>query len=138
MYTYTHIVHKCTHHRIVSSSIVVSKIVLVQLQIMAYVLRDAMMPLGWLPGAEFRLTSIDGDVHQFYTELFEGLPHMPIPQRNILWEVTAVHRITAIFITADWTTVQFCPRPTDYPKSSVWVRVRHLPTWFAEIVKPGN
>ena len=100
--------------------------------------RDAMLPLGWVPGAEFRLANIDGGDHLFYMEPFEGLPHMPIPQRNIVWEVTAVHRITGIFITDDWTTVQFCPRPTDYPKSRVWVRVRHLQTWFAEIIKPGN
>ncbi len=92
---------------------------------MAYVLRDAMMPLGWLPGAEFRLANISGDVHPFYTELFDGNPHKPIPQDVIWWDVTAVHRITGIFITEDWTTVQFCPWPTGWPNSTVWVRVRH-------------
>ena len=67
-----------------SSSIVVSNTVLVQLYIMAFAVgdhassndprtkhwsqrmvadRDNMLPLGWRPGAEFRLTSIDGDVH---------------------------------------------------------------------------
>ena len=72
--------------------------------------RDIMLPLGWVPGPEFRLKNIQGGDPLFYMELFEGLPHLPIPQRNILWEVTAPHRITAIFITADWTSVQFCPR----------------------------
>ena len=41
----------------------------------AYVLRDAMMPLGWLPGAEFRLTrgvhrSRDEDCGQTLGALF--------------------------------------------------------------------
>ncbi len=100
--------------------------------------RDIMLPLGWVPGAEFRLENIQGGDHLFYMELFEGLPHLPIPQRNILWEVTAPHRITAIFITADWTSVQFCPRPTDYPQSRVWVRVRHLQTWYAKLSNPNE
>ena len=100
--------------------------------------RDKMLPLGWGPGANFRLTPIDGDDHQFYTEPFEGNPNKPLPQTFITWDVYAVHRITGIFITEDWTTVQFCPWPTDYPNSKVWVRVRHLNTWWAEIVNPGN
>ena len=95
--------------------------------------RDIMLPLGWVPGAEFRLDNIQGGDHLLYMELFEGLPHLPIPQRNILWEVTGPHRITAIFITVDWTSVQFCPRPTDYPQSRVWVRYRHLQTWYAKL-----
>ena len=81
--------------------------------------RDAMMPLGWLPGAEFRLANIDGDDHLFYLELFEGNPHKPLPQKFIAWDVYAVHRI---FITEDWTTVQFCPWPTDWPDAKAWVQ----------------
>ena len=44
--------------------------------------RDIMLPLGWVPGAEFRLENIQGGDHLFYMELFEGLPHLPIPQRT--------------------------------------------------------
>ena len=100
--------------------------------------RDIMLPLGRVPGVEFRLENIQDGDHLFYMELLEGPPHLPIPQRNILWEVTAPHRITAIFITADWTSVQFCPRPTDYPQSRVWVRVRHLQTWYAKLSNPNE
>ena len=38
--------------------------------------RDIMLPLGWVPGAEFRLENIQGGDHLFYMELFEGLPHL--------------------------------------------------------------
>ena len=47
--------------------------------------RDIMLPLGWVPGPEFRLKNIQGGDPLFYMELFEGLPHIQIPQRNILW-----------------------------------------------------
>ena len=100
----------------------------------AFAMRDAMMPLGWLPGAEFRLANICGFVRRFYRELFDGNPHEPIPQADIWWDVTAVHRITGIFITEEWTTVQFCPQPTDYPNVKVWTNVRKQYLWWAELV----
>ena len=118
---------------------------------MADVLRDAMMHLGWLPGAEFRLTqgvhrSRDGTlwsntwgfVHRFYFDPPDDNPHQPIPQADIWWDVAAVHRITGIFITEEWTTVQFCPQPDDYPNVKVWTNVRHWYRWWAAIVNPGN
>ena len=84
---------ECTHTRtqmhasysIVSSSIVVSNTVLVQLYIMAFAVddhaspqtqhwsqrmvanRDTVLPLGWVHGAEFRLANIDGGDHLYGT-----------------------------------------------------------------------
>ena len=54
------------------------------------------------------------------------------------WDVTAAHRVTGIFITEEWTTVQFCPQPDDYPNVKVWTNVRHWYRWWAAIVNPGN
>ena len=64
-------------------------------------MRDAMMPLGWLPGAEFRLANISGDVHLFYMELFDGNPQEPLPDSMLMWDVDAEHRIAGIFINED-------------------------------------
>ena len=125
---------------------------LVQLQIMAVAMRDALMPLEWLPRAEFRLTkgvrwsrahgkrrraNIHGFVHRFYLDPPDGNPHNPILQDDVWWDVTAVHRITGIFISEEWTSVQFCPQPVDYPNVKVWTNVRHWYTWWAELVHGG-
>ena len=88
--------------------------------------RDDMLPLGWVPGAKFRLTPRKGDHHRFYAKLFDGNPQEPLPDSMLMWDVDAEHRIAGIFINEDWTTVQFRPHPTTYPDANVWVRVRHL------------
>ncbi len=76
-------------------------------------MRDAMMPLRWLPRAEFRLTkgahwsrangtwraNTWGFVHRFYFHPPDGNPHQPIPQADIWWDVAAV--LTGIFITEE-------------------------------------
>ena len=95
--------------------------------------RDVILPVGWVPGNAYRLTPLGRLRHLFYAAPFEGLPQEPLPNTLIMWDVYAVHCIKGIFITEDWTSVQFCPQPSIYPDSRVWVRVRHLTAWYAEL-----
>ena len=73
---------------------------------MATVHRDYVLPPDWSPGAEFRLTAgvhrcpdgtmranTWGFVHRICRDPPEGNPHQPVPQADIWWDVTAVHRI---------------------------------------------
>ena len=117
---------------------------------MPFAMRQALMPLGWLPTAEFRLTkgvhwcrvqgkrtsraNTWGFVHRFYYNPPDGNPHHPILRDDIWVDVTAVHRIAAVFITEEWTAVQFCPQPAEYPNEKVWTNVRHWYEWWAELV----
>ena len=50
------------------------------------------------------------------------------------WNVTSVHRITSLFISEEWTSVQFCPRPVDSQNVQVWKKKPHWHRWWAELV----
>ena len=95
--------------------------------------RDVILPVGWVPGNFFRLTPLERHRHLLYAAPFEGLPQEPLPNTVIMWDVYAVHCIKGIFITQDWTSVQFCPQPSIYSDSRVWVRVRPVTAWYAEL-----
>ena len=95
--------------------------------------RDVILPVGWVPGNAYRLTPLGRLRHLFYAAPFEGLPQEPLPKSLIMWDVYAAHCIKGIFITEVWTSVQFCPQPTTYPDSRVWVIVRHLTAWYAQV-----